>query len=432
MAVGLSKTKWFGILNVKVPSVCKGITLSYEGKKSREQILSQPYSKSMFVKQAKDSDEINTLFFANNKDVLLELLNDDNIKGKVKLIYIDPPFATNSIFQSAEQKDAYTDLLQGSEFIEFMRERLIMLYELLADDGSIYVHLDKNMAFEIKIIMDEIFCKSNFRNWITRKKCSTKNTTKKQYGNISDYILFYTKSAEYIWNRPSDPWTEERIKKQYPFIDEKTGRRYKRVPIHAPGTRKGATGQQWRGMFPPKGKHWQFVPSKLDEMDKKGEIYWSSNNNPRRKVFFNPNENAGVPRQDIWLDNRDSANQNVKTTGYPTEKNFEMMDMIIKTSSNDGDLVLDCFCGSGTTLEAAKKNNRKWIGVDNSFEAISSSLFRLNNGAKRKGDYVNPTVLIEDYKKLFDEIQLKNITFNFKTTQEFIKDISEITTKESS
>jgi adenine-specific DNA-methyltransferase len=276
---------------------------------------------------------------------------------------------------SKNQKDAYTDLLTGADYIEFMRERLILLRELLAEDGSIYVHLDGNAVFEIKLILDEIFGAKNFRNFITRKKCNSKNYTRKTYGNISDYVLFYTKSDNYIWNRPFEEWDEDKILKEYPCVEKETGRRFKKVPIHAPGVRNGETGKIWRGMMPPKGKHWQYTPEKLDELDAKGEIYWSPTGNPRRKVYFDLSE--GIPVQDIWLDYLDAYNQNIKVTGYPTEKNLSLLHRIIETSSNKGDLVLDCFCGSGTTLLASDMLSREWIGIDNSPLAVDTVIQRL-------------------------------------------------------
>jgi adenine-specific DNA-methyltransferase len=259
----------------------------------------------------------------------------------VRLVYIDPPYATQSVFQSRSQTDAYSDLLVGAHYIEFLRERLILLRELLADDGSIYVHLDDKMAFHVKVIMDEVFGRGNFRNWITRKKCNPKNYTRRAYGNVADYILFYTKSDTYVWNRPFDDWTAERAEKEYTYTEEGTGRRYKKVPIHAPGVRHGETGQPWRGMTPPPGKHWQFQPRTLDEMDARGEIYWSPTGNPRRKIYLDASD--GVPVQDIWLDFRDAHNQNIAITGYPTEKNPDLLARLIQASSNPGDLVLDCF-----------------------------------------------------------------------------------------
>jgi adenine-specific DNA-methyltransferase len=142
----------------------------------------------------------NRLIYGENLRVLRNLLNDNNVAGKVKLVYIDPPYATGFGFESRKQNHAYHDLIDGADYLEFLRHRLVLLKELLADDGSIYVHLDENMAFPIKILMDEIFGPKNFRNWITRKKCNPKNYTRKQYGNISDYILFYMKSDAYVWN----------------------------------------------------------------------------------------------------------------------------------------------------------------------------------------------------------------------------------------
>jgi adenine-specific DNA-methyltransferase len=403
MATGLSKTKWNGTI---VPIETKNastsaIQLAYNGKKDVKDIFTDTRAVcSVFWKSDTAFDHNNKLFFGDNLSILLKLMDNHNIKGKIKLIYIDPPYATNSIFQAIGQKDAYHDLLQGADYIEFIRERLIVMKELLSEDGSIYVHLDENMAFETKVLMDEIFGKNNFRNWITRKKCSTKNTTKNRYGNISDYILYYTKSNNFIWNRPLDIWTDDKILKEYPCIEPETGKRYKKVPIHAPGVRNGETGQPWRGELPPPGKHWQFTPSKLDEMDRNGEIYWSASNNPRRKVYFD--KDKGIPKQDIWLEYQDSINQNMPLTGYPTEKNMDMLEVVIKASSNPGDIVMDCFCGSGSTLQAAYQNDRNWIGIDNSIEAICATLRRFHMGVDAIGDYVNPVKKLQDNSILLD------------------------------
>ena len=404
MATGLSKTKWNGdiiktdVNNLNVAPI--DIALSFMGKRNNTDILNGAKANcEVFWKSETTNGHNNRLFYGDNLPILLRLLDAHEMAGKVRLIYIDPPYSTNSVFQAKGQKDAYQDLLQGSEYLAFMRERLIVMRELLSDDGSIYVHLDENMAFEIKILMDEIFGKSNFRNWITRKKCSTKNTTKKRYGNISDYILYYTKTSNFTWNRPYDEWSDDKILKEYPCVEPETGRRYKKVPVHAPGVRNGETGKPWRGVMPPPGKHWQYTPSRLDEMDSKGEIYWSPTNNPRRKVYFDGDK--GIPKQDIWLEYRDSINQNMRLTGYPTEKNLSMLETIVKASSNPGDIVMDCFCGSGSTLQAAYQNNRQWIGVDNSIEAICATLRRFHMGVEAIGDYVNPTdTQLEDNRLL--------------------------------
>lgn len=361
------------------------ITVSYEGKKEVTKILNQKHNKY------KETEIVNgengeSLFYGNNLDALLYLLNN-GMRGKIQLVYIDPPFATELSFYNKDQKLAYDDMLSGGEYVEFIRERLLVIYELLADNGSIYVHLDGKMASTIQLILNEIFGEDNCRAFITRKKCSTKNSTTKTYGNISDYIMFYSKSKNYIWNRPYKEWDYESLITQYPYIDEATQRRYKKVPIHAPGVRNGETGKPWRGKLPPKGKHWQYTPEKLDELDAKGEIYWSPTGNPRRKVFSD--QSQGIPIQDIWMDYRDSINQAQKTTGYPTEKNIEMLKLIVEASSNEGDTVLDCFAGSGTTLDAAFQLGRHWIGMDNSQESINAIKKRFTHGLEPHGDYVN-------------------------------------------
>lgn len=391
MATGIPKTKWCGFDTATKPEssikIISEMSLSYEGKQSIDDILSTKRANLCSIWNGEKSQNLMRLYFGDNFPILASLIDDRTIKNKVRLVYIDPPFATNSVFQSRAQNDAYSDILTGTKYIEFLRKRLILIREILAEDGSIYVHLDENMAFHIKIILDEIFGKANFRNWITRKKCNPKNYTRKTYGNISDYILFYSKTDKYIWNRPYEPWELERINKEYQYMDKDTGRRYKKVPIHAPGIRNGETGKPWRGVSPPPGKHWQYIPSKLDELDAKGEIYWSPNGNPRRKIFFE--DSKGIPVQDIWLDFMDAHNQNVKITGYPTEKNPNMLTRIIESSSNPGDLILDCFSGSGTTLSVASLLDRNWIGIDNSKEAIVSTLRRFVNGVDRMGDFVS-------------------------------------------
>ncbi len=392
MATGISKTKWAGEQAPQKYSTNASldIALVYDGKRPESAILATAPAELQLLRDASQGEKHvpdNRLYYGENLHILAALLKDPSISGHVHLIYIDPPFATNTVFQSRAQTDAYSDLLAGAHYLEFMRERLILLRELLADDGSIYIHLDDNMAFHIKVLMDEIFGRKNFRNWITRKKCNPKNYTRKAYGNVADYILFYTKSDTYVWNRPVEAWTDERSQKEYQYVEKETGRRYKKVPVHAPGVRAGETGQPWRGMNPPPGKHWQFTPATLDEMDARGEIYWSPTGNPRRKVYLD--QSSGIPIQDIWLDFRDAHNQNIKITGYPTEKNPELLRRIISTSSHPESLVLDCFSGSGTTLDVASQLGRRWVGIDNSAEAIATTLRRFAQGLAPMGDFVS-------------------------------------------
>lgn len=389
MATGVPKRKRHVTANGCDPSDQPVASINYPGKRSASEILETPPNGMVAFRHGVPSirlDCLKRLYFADNLPVLAALMRDTLIAGKVRLVYIDPPFATETVFHSRQMGHAYEDVLTGAEYLEFLRQRLILLKQLLADDGSIYVHLDGKMVFHAKVIMDEIFGPSNFRNCITRKKCNPKNYTRKQYGNVADYILFYSKTASYIWNRPVEAWTKERSK-EYQYVDRATGRRFMKVPVHAPGVRNGETGKLWRGLSPPPGKHWQFPPTVLDEMDSRGEIYWSPQGNPRRKIFLDTS--PGVSVQDIWLDFKDAHNQNIHISGYPTEKNPELLARIIEASSNPGDLLLDCFSGSGTTLAVADRLGRKWVGIDSSLEAIRTTLKRFQHGLEPMGDFVS-------------------------------------------
>ena len=324
----------------------------------------------------------NKLIQGENLTVLKKLVTEYNFGSKVDLIYIDPPFATNNTFTVSEDrantisssrngKTVYKDTLTGYNFIEFLRERLIILKMLMSEKASIYLHIDYKVGHYVKVIMDEIFGIENFRNDITRIKCNPKNFNRKGYGNIKDLILFYSKSDGIIWNEPVMPFSEEDKIKLFPKTD-RDGRRYTTIPLHAPGeTQSGKTSMCFRDLLPPKGRHWRTDPEILEEWDRQGLIEWSGTGNPRKKIYLD--EKKGKRVQDIW------EFKDPQYPVYPTEKNSELLDLIIKTSSNEGNLVLDCFCGSGTTLAAAQKNNRQWIGIDQSEEAIKSSVNKLNS-----------------------------------------------------
>ncbi|NTV13510.1 MAG: site-specific DNA-methyltransferase [Desulfobulbaceae bacterium] len=396
------------INGLKAPALSEqGMRLEYTGKKPAAEILATPPGQYKSCSAYNTGD--NRLYHGDNLAALSALTKDKAVAGKVKLVYIDPPFATDAAFESRKQQHAYDDDLIGPAFVEALRERLIMIHHLLADDGSLYLHLDERMTCHMRVILDEIFGEKNFRNFISRKKCNPKNYTRKTYGNVADYILFYSKTDAYIWHRPIALWEEAHAEKEYQCVDDQ-GRRYKKVPVHAPGIRNGETGKPWRGKMPPPGKHWQYTPATLDEMDGRGEIYWSPTGNPRRKIYLD--NSAGVPLQNIWMDLRDAHNQNIHITGYPTEKNPALLTRIIEASSNPGDLVMDCYAGSGTTLAVASGLGRRWIGVDRSDEAIKTILHRLTNGTARMGDFVNintkpipmPLFSISDFT-LFEEIR---------------------------
>ncbi len=326
----------------------------------------------------------NLLISGENYDALTALLVDFQVYKKIKLVYIDPPYGTNQDFTFTNNrfstisringgKIAYKDSLAGSEYLQFLSGRLKLIKTLMADDASIYIHIDNKMGHYVKVLMDEIFGQNNFINDITRIKCNPKNFQRRGYGNIKDMVLFYSKGNKYIWNDSRKLADIEKLKQRYNKTD-KLGRRYTTTPLHAPGeTINGETGKRWKDMDPPPGRHWRYPPDVLDKLDKAGLIEWSSTGNPRKKIFLDDVLNSGTKVQDIW---NFKDPQNPK---YPTEKNLDMLKMIINASSNVGDLILDAFCGSGTTLVAAQELGRKWIGIDSSLQAINICSQRLND-----------------------------------------------------
>jgi adenine-specific DNA-methyltransferase len=271
---------------------------------------------------------------------------------------------------SGKDEIAYSDDLRGFEFIEYLRERLIIARELLSEQGSIYLHIDCKIGHYVKVIMDEVFGINNFRNDITRVKCNPKNFDRKAFGNIKDMILFYSKSKNPIWNNPQASFTDDDKTKLFKKID-KNGRAYTTIPLHAPGEIKnGATSQLFKGLTPPKGRHWRRSPKELEGLDRLGLIEWSKNGNPRKIMYAD--EKTGKKMQDIW------EFKDYQYPVYPTEKNIALLKTIISASSNENSIVLDFFCGSGTTLIAAQELNRNWIGIDKSEKAIETTLKKLS------------------------------------------------------
>ena len=354
--------------------------LRYPNKKSEKTILSEPTPKKI-TPIGPNNNSPNKLIKGDNSSVLKLLGTDYGLTKKIDLVYIDPPFSTNTIFRasddraatissSKEDKIAYADDLKGAEFIEFLRERLILIRELMSDSASIYLHIDYKIGHYIKVMMDELFGINNFRNDISRVKCNPKNFNRKAYSNIKDMVLFYTKSKNYVWNEPLEKMAEENVARLFNKID-KNGRRYTTNPLHAPGqTMNGRSGQEWKGMLPPKGRHWRYSPEILDQLDKQGLIERSKNGVPRKIIYA---DDYGLKRiQDIW-EFKDS-----QTPSYPTEKPAGLLDLIIRTSSNRDQIVLDSFCGSGTTLCAAALQERYWIGIDQSDIAIKATKKKLS------------------------------------------------------
>lgn len=330
----------------------------------------------------------NLLFHGDNKEVLAWLLAN-GYRGKVNLIYIDPPFDSGADYvrkvtlrgKSAISKSKiegegyelgeqvqYEDIWANDNYLQFMYERLILLKELLANTGTIYLHCDWHKFHHLRQLLDEVFGADQFRAQIVREKCNPKNYTSAGFGNIHDYILMYAKTDTPNWNRLFDLRSDTDVIDDFPKVDNQ-GRRYKTAPLHAPGIRAGETGKPWRNIMPPPGNHWRYVHSTLNKLDADRLIEWSDSGNPRKVIFAD--ESLGLPIQDIWMGMKDGGSD------YPTAKNEEIIERIVSASSNSGDLVLDCFIGSGTTAAVAQKLGRRWIGCDINKGAIQTTIKRL-------------------------------------------------------
>jgi adenine-specific DNA-methyltransferase len=352
--------------------------LSYKGKKSRDEILKKSKERSPI-----DFDKHKSAFLKGDNFFGLSSFLASGFSKKIDLVYIDPPFNTNQTFTAENERAsaisrsksavvAYSDQMPTNEYIEFIRERLILLKELLSDKGSIYLHIDDKMGSYIKIIMDEVFGIDNFKNDISRVKSNPKNFMRRAFGNQKDTVLFFAKNKDNnIFNNITIRLDELDKAKMFKKIDE-SGRRYNTVPVHAPGeTANGATGAKWRNMAPPSGRHWRTSPSELERLDEQGFIEWSRNGVPRIKQYAD--EHKGKKIQDIW-NYIDPA-----YPLYPTEKNLNMLEMIVEQSSNPDSIVLDCFAGSGSTLLAAQNLGRQWLGIDQSDVSVKVVKERFKN-----------------------------------------------------
>ena len=223
-----------------------------------------------------------------NQDPLIK----DKVKGKVKLIYIDPPFGTKSDFQSKEGGTGYSDKVQSAEFLENMRERLIFMREVLSDEGSIYLHCDWRMNSALRLIMDEVF--GPFENQITWKRSAIATNVKTQWRNSQDFLLFYSISGRHTFNPQFGEYTESSIK-HYNKKDEKGV--FRTVPLMASGRTSGVSGQPWRGIDVANrgksGMHWLKNPEILDDLDKQGKIYWNTEGIPELKYYLDVSSTVG-------------------------------------------------------------------------------------------------------------------------------------------
>ena len=337
------------------------------------------------------------LFHGDNKDVLAHLLAE-GFRGKIQLIYIDPPFDSGADYvrkvvlrgmvgmakiegeeYALGEQIQYTDIWAKDSYIQFIYERLLMLKELLSENGCIYVHCDYRKGHYIRCLLDEIFGSENLQNEIIWKRTSARSDLH-TFNHIHDSIYFYSKSKEIYFNQLHVPHTKEYIKRYFTY-KEPDGRRFATIDATQAGiTKTGESGKPWRGFDPAsKGNHWKFGISEMDRLDDEGKIYWPDKEGgwPRLKAYLKEQKGAAI--QSIWNDVNVINSQANEREEYPTQKPEALLERIIGSSSRPGDLILDCFIGSGTTAAVAQKMGRRWIGCDINKGAIQTASKRLSD-----------------------------------------------------
>ena len=336
---------------------------------------------------------INKIFWGDNLQVMSHMLRD--FRGKIDLIYIDPPFDSKADYKkqikirrksvygdmSSFEEKQYGDIWTNDEYLQFMYERLIILRELLSENGSIFLHCDWHKSAYLKIIMDEVFGNGGnnaagpgYKNEIIWQRTGAHNDAGK-YGVVHDTIYWYTKSSKYYFSMEMIPLTEEHVNSRFKTVEPETGRRFYPGPITAPGD---GPARIFRGktLLPPAGRHWSYSQENIDELEKQNRIYYSSTGIPYLKEYADEYTEQGRRLQSVWTDILPSKTGN-EIVGYPTQKPEKLLERIIKACSRPGDLVFDCFMGSGTTQAVAMRLGRRFIGADINLGAIQITTKRL-------------------------------------------------------
>ena len=358
-------------------------------------------------RQAREQERLfepNLLYYGDNLFVLREHIRDETID----LVYLDPPFKSgqnyNVLFKersgerAASQVKAFEDTwtwdqaawesfqetvrtgpsevsealqafrkLVGTSdmlaYLSMMAPRLVELRRVLRKTGSIYLHCDPTASHYLKLLMDAVFGPKSFRNEIVWKRTNAHSSAKK-YAPVHDTLMYYGRGTTPKWNSPRTGYEEAYLNKYYRF-DDGDGRLYWRADLCAAGVRKGSSGQLWRGFDPTaKGMHWKFTVPTLEKLDKEGRIYWPAGGTgwPQYKRYRD--ELKGKAVSDLWDDVPRINPVGKERIHYPTQKPEALLDRVIQASSDEGDTVLDPFCGCGTTIAAAQRLRRRWIGID--------------------------------------------------------------------
>ena len=372
--------------SVVFPNQKRECELVYDGKAREEEILAE--TMAVPLQQTRrfgnnGNDWHNKLIFGDNLQVMKSLLeekkrgnlcNADGTPG-IRLVYIDPPFSTKKEIQGIGGTQAYQDKLAAGEFLEFLRKRLILIRELLSDDGSIYVHLDWRMNSYVRVLMDEVFGKDHFQNEITWQGAVGDTSSKNKKFIKSHETIFFYRKDRLLWNDVFQEYSEA-SQSLYRYSNEKG--RYRIGPVDNPGGGGQVYDLGFGEKIPTRGYGMPIETAR--RWIQNGEMVIEKGKVPGRKLYMG----KGVRCRDVWVDIR--ATQGNEFMKYPTQKPETLFERIIKASSNEGDLVADFFLGSGTTVAVAEKLGRRWIGCDCGKLAIYTTQKRMLNLRKEIGN----------------------------------------------
>lgn len=311
-----------------------------------------------------------------------------------------------------EAQDAYEKLIKRSDklsdlveafyvflgasdmmaYLVMMALRLAELRGILKPTGSIYLHCDPTASHYLKLMMDSIFGVKNFRAEIIWRRTNAKGLAFKGYPKNHDVILYYSAGENYTWNRAFGDYDEEYIDTFYRYIEESTGRRYTLSDLTNPNPNRPNLTYEWNGNH----RVWRWTKGRMQEAHDKCLIHYTSSGLARQKRYLD--EMKGQPIDTIWNDIPPVQAQSKERLGYPTQKPETLLERIVNASSNEGDVVLDPFCGCGTTIAVAERLKRRWIGIDITYLAISLMKTRLHDTF---GTELSPYEVIGDPKDLF-------------------------------
>jgi len=400
------------------PPERKEYELVYAGKDREEDILAEtmgvPLQPLKTFGSVEDGGWQNTLIFGDNLQAMKTLLqwkedgklvNADGSYG-VKLIYIDPPFGTGDEYGLGSGEMSYSAKVQGARFISFLRRRLVFMRELLTSDGSVYVRLDYHFGHYIKAIMDETFGVEHFQNEIVINRFKRQLRGLKKFNVATDSLYYYTRTSDYLFH----PLPRHRL---CSFCGQERPPQWR--PMSSPGLRRPPERTiQGRLMLPQRGRHWTFSQERIEEMEKQGRIRIHEAKSyidlEGKRVRGLPEylQTVDTPVDSSWTDLRGY----VFGAKYPTENPEELLERVVRASSNPGDTVMDAFAGSGTTLAVAEKLGRRWIGIDCGKLAIYTMQKRMLNLREKignKGRRLQPKPFTLYNAGLYDFSKLKRL-----------------------